>query len=87
MPAPTAGGAAGKPRWVPLDRAQFTADGNPARNVDADALPGETTTAVGRFTLATGGDTPEGADDLGKTMNRPTSNAKIAPRPPADLPL
>ena len=81
-----AGDDAGGPRWVPLDRAKFTADGNPARNIFAATLPGETPTQVGRFVLSTGGDTPEGADDLGETLTRPTSPAKIAPRPPRDLP-
>ncbi len=88
VPTPAAAAAAGGgPQWVALNRAQFTADGNPARNVNATTTPGATPTEVGRFTLATGGDTPEAADKLGQTLNRPTSLAKIAPRPPSDLPI
>ena len=80
---PTAAGES--PQWVALDRAKFTADGNPCRFIVAETLPGETPTAVGRFALATGGDAREGADDLGETLLRPTSRAKIAPRPPREL--
>ncbi|NNJ27960.1 DUF3472 domain-containing protein [Alienimonas chondri] len=87
VPTETDGDAAGRSRWVALNRAQFTADGNPARNVNAETLPGETPTQVGRFTLSTGGDTPESADKLGETLTRPTSLARIAPRPPSDLPI
>ncbi|QDT15510.1 DUF3472 domain-containing protein [Alienimonas californiensis] len=87
VPDATAKAGAGLPRWEPLNEAQFTADGNPAQNVNATTLPGETPTQVGRFTLSTGGDTPENADRLGESLTRPTSLARIAPRPPSDLPF
>ena len=65
--------------WVPLTRAVFTADGNPARNVSADTVLDD---AGAGFRLATGGDTPDRAGTLNATLTRPAPAADG----PADLP-
>jgi len=64
-----------KGEWVALEKARFTADGNPASNIDAGPT-GK------RFFLATGGDTENATTKLRDTMSR----AKGDPQPPADLP-
>ncbi|MFH5806078.1 DUF3472 domain-containing protein [Alienimonas sp. DA493] len=87
---PDGGAGASVPRWLPLDRAQFTADGNPARNVDVSTLPAGSPAegpSVGQFVLSTGGDTPDGADKLGDTLDRPSNATRRAPSPPQDLPF
>ncbi len=66
----TAGG------WAPLTRARFTADSNPATNIEA-AVVGN------RFRLSTGGDTANAAEKLGETLERPQPNDAA---PPSDLP-
>lgn len=58
--------------WVPLDRARFTADANPATNIDAGP-------ADGRFYLATGGDTPDGVSKLRTQLLIPKSGTSHAP--------
>jgi hypothetical protein len=60
--------------WAPLDRATFTADSNPAMNIDAGL-------AAGRFFLATGGDTKYVTTKLRGAMKREAAGAA-----PADLP-
>ena len=64
-----------KGEWVALEKARFTADGNPASNIDAGPT-GK------RFFLATGGDTANATTKLRDTMTR----AKGDPQPPPDLP-
>lgn len=66
---PTAG------EWVPIESARFTADGNPATNIDA-GLDGTT------FYLATGGATVNTGVKLKDSARRPAMKAE----PPADLP-
>jgi hypothetical protein len=59
-------------QWVALTRARFTADGNPALNIDAGV-------AGDRFFLATGGKTQNKGTPLGKMIDRPP--------PGIDLPI
>lgn len=59
-------------RWVGLTRAQFTADTNPATNIDA-GVQGD------RFYLATGGSTKNDGAKLRTTFDRPP--ADIPPLP------
>ncbi len=61
--------------WVSLAKARFTADANPARNIDA-GLMGD------RFFLATGGTTANTGAKLRETITREAPAGK----PPADLP-
>ncbi len=61
--------------WQPLLKARFTADSNPATNVDAGPVGGG-------FFLATGGATENKTTKLRDVMTRPAGDA----RPPADLP-
>ncbi len=51
-------------QWVALTRARFTADSNPALNIDAGV-------AGDRFFLATGGKTQNKGTPLGKMIDRP----------------
>lgn len=60
--------------WHPLDRATFTADSNPATNIDAG-------TRDGRFFLTTGGETQNA-----KTALRSRIECPAAGPPPSDLP-
>ncbi|OJW23742.1 MAG: hypothetical protein BGO49_00455 [Planctomycetales bacterium 71-10] len=62
--------AAGKS--VPLTKARFTADRNPATNIDAFAKDG-------RFTLATGGETKNDHAKLREIMELPADPAAVAP--------
>jgi len=62
-------------KWIPLAKARFTADRNPAANIDAGTLEG-------RFFLATGGDVRNANVKLGGTAELP-ANEKGSPR---DLP-
>jgi hypothetical protein len=64
-----------KGEWLGLEKAQFTADKNPAQNIDAGATGP-------RFFLATGGTTANAHAKLGDRITRPAGDAK----PPADLP-
>lgn len=64
-------------RWVALTRAQFTADSNPATNIDA-------VVKNGRFLLATGGATRNTGVKLRQTLELP---AKEQRTPPTGLPL
>lgn len=57
---------------VPLAKARFTADSNPATNIDAFAKDG-------RFTLATGGATKNDHAKLREIMETPTDPAAVAP--------
>lgn len=57
-------------QWVALTRARFTADSNPATNIDAGVRGGA-------FYLATGGDTKNVATKLGKTMDRPPAGVDL----------
>lgn len=61
--------------WEPLVRARFTADANPATNVDAGPV-------LRGFFLATGGATANTTTKLREVMTRPGDAAKA----PADLP-
>lgn len=61
--------------WEPLTAARFTADANPATNIDAGAVKD-------RFFLATGGDTVNTTTKLNARVTRDAGPAK----PPADLP-
>jgi Domain of unknown function (DUF3472)/Domain of unknown function (DUF5077) len=63
--------------WLPLDKARFTADANPALNIDAGATGG-------RYFLATGGDTNNITAKLRDTI--PRDKERPATKPPADLP-
>jgi hypothetical protein len=63
-------------RWVALTRAQFTADSNPATNIDA-GVKGS------RFRLATGGATQNTGTKLGETLDLPKDTGRT---PPAGLP-
>ncbi len=65
-------------KWHTPDAARFTGDSNPATNVSAS-----TTESIGVWSLATGGDTPEGADKLKTSF--PTIAGELLP--PTDLPL
>lgn len=65
-----------KGEWQPLTKARFTADSNPALNIDAGAVPG-----TDRFFLATGGDTENKTTKLRGTMTRDGDG-----RRPTDLP-
>jgi hypothetical protein len=61
-------------KWLPVNRARFTADSNPAKNIAAgvkDQL----------FYLATGGDTPERADLLKQHFELPSAERE----PPEDV--
>lgn len=62
-------------RWVALRKARFTADSNPATNIDATA--GRET-----FTLATGGETRNTGTHLDETLVLPEDHRT----PPDDLP-
>lgn len=64
----------GNDEWTPLLQATFTADNNPARNIDAGLAPPG-------FFLSTGGTTPENASLLQKAFHLPKAG-----KPPADLP-
>jgi hypothetical protein len=72
---------AGQP--VPLNKARFSADGNPVTNIDAFAQDG-------RFTLVTGGDTKNDHAKLRETMELPADPAAAPPEalelPSADQP-
>lgn len=61
--------------WLALEKARFTADRNPATNIDAG-------TAGPKFFLATGGDTENKHAKLRETITRKESPGKL----PADLP-
>lgn len=62
--------------WHSLDKATFTADSNPASNIDAGC-------AGGNFFLATGGATK----NLGAKLNEPIVTSKTGDaQPPGDLP-
>lgn len=61
--------------WTSLDKARFTADSNPAMNIDAGS-------AGSRFFLATGGSTANVTTKLKGTIAGPAGDAKR----PADLP-
>lgn len=63
--------------WVALDRARFTADANPVRNIDAGATDG-------RFFLATGGATENKTTRLRETIRR--GGRPTTAKPPEDLP-
>jgi hypothetical protein len=67
--------AEGQP--APLLSARFTADSNPAMNIDAGL-------STDRFFLATGGDTQNQHTKLRETINRPADSAG---EPPSDLPM
>jgi hypothetical protein len=60
-------------QWVALTRARFTADSNPATNIDA-GRDGD------RFYLATGGDTRNRGTALGKTIDRPPPGVVLPPQ-------
>jgi len=62
--------------WHRLDKARFTADGNPATNIDAG-------TRDGRYFLATGGQTENDGTKLWASMELPQDDAA----PPTDLPV
>lgn len=62
-------------KWQPIASAKFTADSNPATNIDAGQ-------AAGRFFLATGGDTKNDGTKLSEQIVLPMANRQ----PPADLP-
>lgn len=62
--------------WEPLLKARFTADGNPAMNIDAGLRDD-------RFFLMTGGDTQNRNTPLDKTIERPLVRAAEVP---GDLP-
>jgi Domain of unknown function (DUF3472)/Domain of unknown function (DUF5077) len=57
-------------QWVALTRARFTADGNPALNIDAGV-------AGDRFFLATGGKTQNKGTPLGKMIDRPPAGIDL----------
>jgi len=57
-------------QWVALTRARFTADGNPALNIDA-GVDGDC------FFLTTGGKTENKSTPLGKTINRPPAGIDL----------
>lgn len=58
--------------WKPLTTANFTADSNPATNVDAGPVED-------RFFLATGGETPANASKLRQKMQAKSEGAKLPP--------
>lgn len=62
-------------KWVPAGQARFTVDGNPNRNIDAEAIPGG-------FRLTTGGDTA----NKNVRVRRMVSMDKINDAVPTDLP-
>jgi hypothetical protein len=64
-------------KWTPLLSARFTADNNPATNIDA-GLVGE------RFYLVTGGATENTGTKLRETIARPKTEHMM---PPNDLPI
>lgn len=64
--------------WQALAKARFTADSNPAKNIDAFAKDN-------RFVLATGGDTQNAGTALNATFERRPAGAP-AEAPPAGLP-
>lgn len=64
---------AGTGRWVALDTARFTADGNPSTAIDAGP-------EAGRFFLATGGDTSNTHVKLWQTMKLVTPISGDKPR-------
>ncbi|RIK80765.1 MAG: hypothetical protein DCC68_10445 [Planctomycetota bacterium] len=57
-------------QWIALTRARFTADGNPATNIDAGA-DGE------RFFLATGGETKNEHAKLREPVDRPPTGVSL----------
>jgi len=59
-------------RWVGLTRARFTADSNPARNIDAGA-DGD------HFFLATGGEVKNAGTPLGQSIDRPPAGLPALP--------
>jgi hypothetical protein len=59
-------------RWVALTRARFTADRNPAENIDAGV-------AGDRFFLATGGKTENTHVHLGQEIDRPPGEMMLLP--------
>ncbi len=59
-------------QWAALTRARFTADSNPATNINAD-VDGD------RFILATGGDTKNSGAALGEKMDRPPAGVALPP--------
>jgi hypothetical protein len=65
----------GEGRWQPIESARFTADSNPATNIDAGS-------EGGRFFLATGGAIKNDGTKLREAMELPKSERK----PPEDLP-
>lgn len=70
-----------KGEWQELKKARFTADANPALNIDAG-------TTGPRFFLATGGNVANTTTKLRETMNRePDAKAADSASPPADLPM
>ncbi len=58
--------------WKPLATATFTADSNPATNIDAGPIED-------RFFLATGGETPANASKLRQKMQAKSEDAKLPP--------
>ena len=56
--------------WTALTRAKFTADSNPAKNVNAD-VDGD------RFLLATGGETKDTGAALGDVIDRPPGGVAL----------
>ncbi|MDX1945100.1 MAG: DUF3472 domain-containing protein [Pirellulaceae bacterium] len=63
-------------QWQPLTKAKFTADSNPALNIDAGRVED-------RFFLATGGETTNSGTKLGSWIEPPPTPSD---QPPADLP-
>ena len=59
-------------QWIALTRARFTADGNPARTIDAGV-------AGDRFFLATGGETANTHVPLGQRFDRPPTGLTELP--------
>ncbi len=64
--------------WVPLHKARFTADSNPALNIDAGSVGG-------RYFLATGGGIENKTTKLREIIN--INSANQPSKPPTDLPL
>jgi Domain of unknown function (DUF3472)/Domain of unknown function (DUF5077) len=67
-------------RWLPLARAKFTADSNPAKTIDAGP-------EAGRFFLATGGKVENQHVKLGQSMElEPSPDRKETDTRPAQIP-